>query len=96
MPLVRKPPRSHYRILVSRGLRRPRAQLHGFSVRDSIPTFPLPLLKGDPEPEVKLGEVLHALYERARFDLRLDYTRPPVPPLDDEDAVWASELVGVR
>jgi Protein of unknown function (DUF4058) len=35
---------------------------------------------------------LHALYERARFDLRLDYARPPVPPLEEEDAVWAKRI----
>jgi hypothetical protein len=34
----------------------------------------------------------YALYERARFDLRLDYSRPPVPPLDEGDAAWARGL----
>jgi len=92
MPLVREPPRSHYRILVSRGERRPRAQLHRFSVRDPIPKFQLPLLQGDVEPEVDLGAILHALYERARFDLRLDYSQPCVPPLSDEDASWGKGL----
>ncbi len=37
---------------------------------------------------VDLGAILHALYARARFDLRLDYTQPPVPPLSDVDAAW--------
>ncbi len=85
--------RSDYRILVSRGGQRPRAQLYAFNLRQSIPTFPLPLLPGDAEPPVDLGAILHALYERARFDLRLDYARPPVPSLDDEDAAWARELL---
>ncbi len=92
MPVIGKPVRSDYRILVSRGSQRPHAQLYAFNLRQPIPTFPLPLLPGDEEPLVDLGAILHALYERARFDLRLDYTQPPVPPLGNEDTAWAREL----
>lgn len=84
---------SDYRILVSRGSKRPRAQLYHFNLRSPIPQFPLPLLPGDEEPIVNLGEILHALYDRARFDLRLDYNQPPVPPLVGEDEAWAHDLV---
>lgn len=93
MPVIGDAPARGYRILVSRGARRPRAQLYVFGVRDPIPPFPLPLLAGDEEPLVPLGDVLHSLYDRARFDLRLDYSRPPVPPLEGDDAQWATELV---
>jgi hypothetical protein len=79
---------------VSRGWQRPRAQLYPFNLRDSIPLFSLPLLPEDDTPEVDLGAILHALYDRARFDLRLDYTQPPVPPLSEEDAAWAKGLLG--
>lgn len=93
-PIRGEPVRSDYRILVSRGARRPRAQLYPFGLRRPIPAFPLPLLPGEPEPPVDLNAVLHALYDRARFDLRLDYARPPVPPLDEVDAAWARGLIG--
>lgn len=92
MPVVGPPVRSDYRILVSRGVRRPRAQLLPWTVRHAIPTFALPLLEGDVEPTVDVGAVLHALYERARFDLRLDYAPPPVPPLAEDDVDWARSL----
>ncbi|MBI3762558.1 MAG: DUF4058 family protein [Chloroflexi bacterium] len=95
MPVVGKTVRSDYRILVARGSRRPRGRLYPFNLRQSIPQFPLPLLPGDVEPLVDLNTVLHALYDRARFDLRLDYTQPPVPSLSDEDATWARELLKV-
>ncbi len=94
MPVTGKKVRSDYRILVSRGHQRPHAQLYVFNLRQPMPLFPLPLLPGDDEPPVDLNAILRALYERARFDLRLDYSQPPVPPLDDEDAAWAGELVG--
>ena len=93
LQVVGKDVPSDYRILVSRGSQRPRAQLYPFNLRSPIPTFPLPLLPDDEEPIVNLGELLHALYDRARFDLRLDYTQPPVPPLREEDNDWAQTLL---
>ncbi len=82
-----------YRILVSNGRTRPRAELYVFGVRQPIPAIPIPLLVNDPEPSLDLGAVLHALYERARFDLVLSYSKSPTPPLCEEDAAWAREIV---
>jgi len=90
--VVGRPIHSDYRILISRGARRPRAQLYAFNLRQPIPQFPLPLLPKETEPLVDLDTILHELYQRARFDLRLDYIQPPVPPLSDEDAEWAKTL----
>lgn len=84
---------SHYRILVSRGHARPWADLYYFGVRDSIPAFPLPLQAGEEEPAVALEDLLHALYDRAGYDLRIDYRGEPEPPLDAEDAAWAAALL---
>lgn len=81
-----------YRIIVSRASHRPKALLYPFTLRQRIPTFDLPLLPGDREPAVELNNILHDLYERARFDLRLDYAQPPLPPLSEADTVWAQEL----
>lgn len=84
---------SHYRILVSRSQRRPRADLFTFNVQDPIPAFKLPLRRGDEEPTVDMGELLGELYDRAGYDLSVDYRLDPVPPLEDEDAVWAAQLL---
>lgn len=93
MPVVGAQVQSDYRILVSRGIQRPRAWLIAFTLRQPIPAFTLPLLPDDDEPEVALNRILHALYQRARFDLRLDYTQAPIPPLAEADATWARELI---
>ena len=82
-----------YRILVSRGRTRPRVELDVFDVRQPIPPISIPLLPKDPEPSLDLNAVLHALYERARFDLVLDYSKPPIPPLEEEHAAWAREIL---
>jgi hypothetical protein len=93
MPLAGSCPESDYRILVSRGWTRPRAKLYALSLRQPIPAIPVPLARGEEEPELRLNEVLHGLYGRARFDLRLRYDRPPEPTLGEEDAAWARRLV---
>lgn len=86
---------SDYTILVSRGYRRPKADLIPFGLREPIPTFPLPLRRGEDEPRVDLGRILHALDDRASYDLRIDYSREPAPPpLTPDDAHWAQALVG--
>lgn len=85
--------RSDYRILVSRGDRRPRAELLTFGLRDRIPLFRLPLLREDAEPEVDLGSILHALYDRAAYDLSIDYRAEPIPPLADADRPWNEDLL---
>jgi hypothetical protein len=93
MALAGRPIQSDYRILVSRSWQRPRAQLYYFNLRQPIPSFALPLQQGEVEPFLDLSAILHALYDRARFDLRLDYSQPPVPPLTEEDTAWATELL---
>lgn len=84
---------SHYRILVRRGEWRERANLYAFTVRDPIPRFPLPLQKGDVEPVVDLKPLLDGLYDKASYDLRVDYAKPPIPPLSDADAQWAAQVL---
>jgi len=96
MPTVGPRVRSDYSILVSRGYRRPKADLIQFGARDPIPLFPLPLRRGENELTVELGKVLHALYDRASYDLRIDYSKEPVPPLASGDADWAKALVRAR
>lgn len=87
---------SHYRILVRRGEQRDRAFLYAFNVRDPIPRFPLPLQKGDVEPVIDLKPLLDELYDEASYDLRVDYTQPPVPPLAEADAQWAADILRRR
>lgn len=93
MRVLGAPPPSDYRVLVSRGHRRPVAELYPFSVRDRIPVFRLPLLRGDDEPEVDVGVVLNDLYDKAAYDLSVDYRLEPVPPLTGDAVAWADALL---
>ncbi len=93
MPVQTPPPRSDYRILVCRARRRKDAVLYAFPYTSPIPPIPIPLLPGDPEPLLNLNDILHALCERAGYDLVIDYSQPPDPPLRPADEAWAAKIV---
>ncbi len=86
---------SDYRILVSRCQQRPYADFYGFSIRDALPTFGLPL---DSEEllAVNLQEIFSGVYERAGYDLRLDYSSEiPAPKLSAANQAWAKALLNL-
>ncbi len=85
-----------YGILVARGRDRPRGELIGFSVRDPVPAFPVPLRESEEEPQLSLGELLAQVYDRGAFDLVIDYAGPPDPPLTGADALWADDLLSSK
>lgn len=58
-----------------------------------MPVLPIPLRRPDPDVPLDLNAVLRTAYERARYDLRIDYTRPLDPPLQSADAEWAASLI---
>jgi hypothetical protein len=93
MPVAPAPPPSDYRILVCRARRRRDAALTTFPYTSPIPPISIPLLPGDPEPELDLNSVLHALIERAHYDLVIDYSQPADPPLRPGDEAWAASIV---
>lgn len=93
LPYAEAGRRHHYRIFVHRRDEPRRAFLYHFNVREAIPRFPIPLLTEDIEPVLALGELLQALYDRARYHLILDYSEPPSPMLSKQDAAWAETSI---
>lgn len=70
-----------YRIVVSRSWHRPRADVYPFGGRDRIPDVPIPLRRDENEPVLALHQIVHDLYDRASYDRAVDYSQPPVPPV---------------
>ncbi|WP_072015935.1 DUF4058 family protein [Leptolyngbya sp. KIOST-1] len=67
-----------------------------FSVQNAIPTFALPLRSGDPEPIVDLQSLLNEIYNKSSYDLKLDYSAEPVPPLSEADADWFHKTLSIE
>jgi Protein of unknown function (DUF4058) len=84
---------SDYRIIVSRGEQRPKGDLYAFNLKNSIPPFPLPLRNENLEPLLDLQTLLNDLYDRASYDLVIDYSQEPVPALSQENAAWVDGVL---
>jgi hypothetical protein len=94
MPFDDPLPPAHYLVMVCKAGERPRSSVWPISVRQPLPAIPIPLLPPDPPVPLELGQALRTAYERARYDLRIDYHQPPVPPLSPADTAWAKSLPG--
>jgi hypothetical protein len=64
------------------------ADLYLFNLPDIIPAFALPLRAGDAEPIGDLQGLLNGVYDRAAYDLRIDYTAALLAALSETDAAW--------
>jgi hypothetical protein len=87
---------SDYRVFMSRGDQRLRTRCWPFSVRDALPVIAIPLRGKDPELPLDLGAVFRSVYDRAAYDVSVDYRQPPEPPLEGDDGRWARELLRKR
>lgn len=88
-----EPAQKSYNILVSASAERPDAELYEFDLRTTLPIFPVPLKPQEPVPTVNLQKVLNDVYDRARFDLVIDYEQPVQPKLSSEEATWGSSVL---
>jgi hypothetical protein len=53
------------------------------------------LLAPDPDIPLDLGQAIHNIYDRAAYDLRVDYGQSPPPPeLSAEERAWLEEILG--
>jgi len=93
LPLLGQTSNSVYRVLVSRSSQRPRADLYPIGLQSTLPTIPVPLSDAVPEPTVDLSQVFNEVFDRARFDLAIDYAQPLKPALPEADQQWVGQLL---
>ena len=91
LPVFGRPAGDYYAI-ISRGYRRPRADVFSWTIRQPLPPIPIPLKKGEPEVAVDLQQVFTTVYHRARYQLSLNYAAQLKAPLSASDALWMSQL----
>jgi hypothetical protein len=95
LPMQKPLPPADYYYLVSRGDQRPDSQVFFWTLKDPLPSLPVPLRAPDPDVFVNLGVVFRTAYERGRFGRRINYQLPP-GTLRDEDRPWAETIVYTR
>jgi hypothetical protein len=86
--------RAPYSVCVTRTVSGERRfELYPLDLRQRLPCIGLPLRRGDQDIVFDLQQPLDLAYEKGRYGMRIDYGRPPEPPLASEDAAWAESLI---
>jgi hypothetical protein len=96
LPTVAPLPHGDYYGIVSRRGRRPKDQVYAWTLRDAPPPIPIPLKKGDPDATLDLATAVSTVYDRASYDLTLDYRQSLEPLVSETDAAWVAELIRSR
>jgi len=78
---------------VSRQGRRPKGRVWPILLTQRLPDIPVPLRPEDQDAALDLQQVLATTYDRAAYDLEVDYGQEPAPPLPAKYAKWADELL---
>ena len=81
-----------YNAMLVRGERRSVADVWLWSLRDRLPTLPVPLAEGDTDVTLDLQAALDTVYDATNLAPFL-YGEDPDPPLAGEDAAWAAGLL---
>ena len=90
LPVVGSLPPGDYHAIISRANRRPRCEVYAWTLRDRLPSIPIPLKLGDDDAVVSLQEVFETVYQRARYDLSVKYDAALDPPLNESEQQWAN------
>lgn len=93
MPFDDELPACDYVIMVHDAYEGLACDVWPITVQQQLPIVPVPLLQPDPPALLDIRAALTIAYADARYDLRIDYSRPPEPPLSDEAAQWAAALI---
>ena len=86
-------PRGDYFVHLSRKGDRPKGLIWPIRLPQQLPPITIPLLPEDPDAELDLQQVLNTAYDRAAYDLEIDYKGEPDAPLPAEYQSWADALL---
>ena len=73
---------------VSRPRLRPELDVYAWTLRDPLPTLPIPLAQDDPDVPLDLQAAFTTAYDRAGYDYSLDHAAGIQPALSTEDTSW--------
>lgn len=89
-------PKADYYVHVSKKGDRPKGMVWPIQLEQRLPAIDIPLLPEDPDAKLDLKAVLDSAYDRAGYDLEIDYRRDPVPPVVPERSDWVVRLLSEK
>ncbi len=93
LPLQHTLPPADYYYLLARADRRPDCHVYSLSMRDRLPTLPVPLRAPDADLQIDLAAVFTIAYQRGRYDRDIDYRAEPAVPLTQDQREWVAAHV---
>lgn len=84
--------RTPYVVCVRRVQRPDAAEIIAIAIDKPVPNFRIPLRPTDDDIVLRLQPLLDDCYRRGRY-ASIDYSRPPHPPLDEQTATWANQIL---
>ncbi|HEY2154218.1 MAG TPA: DUF4058 family protein [Isosphaeraceae bacterium] len=92
LPMGRSLPPGDFCALVASADRRMDCDVYAWTIRQPLPTIPLPLDQPIPDVPIDLASLYATAFERGRYDRNLRRDRPLDLPLAPDDLAWASTL----
>jgi hypothetical protein len=94
-PATTKPlePKTDYCVFLHRVELRPKVEVFEWTVRDPLPTIPIPLASGDPDVPLRLQDAFADFYDAAQYALAIDHHETLRPPLRKTDVAWSKRLI---
>ena len=92
LPMNEELPPADYYAFVGREEIRPKAEVYSWTLNHVLPIIPIPLSEDDPDVMLNLQEVLNTVYDRAAYQISLDYERGIEPGLDEARQAWGDVM----
>lgn len=96
VPLLAPLPEGHYYAFVTRAPTRHQCDVYAWTVRDPLPTIPIPLDKEDGDVQLNLKTVFDRVFHEFRYDMLVRYAVPPPRELGPADREWCAGLVAAH
>jgi hypothetical protein len=93
LPMLQPLPAGDFFAFVSRAQERTHCRVYPWSIRQPLPTIPIPLLPGDGPAPLALADAFSRNYDAGRYAqlIRYDKLGPPTG-LSAADAAWAADI----
>lgn len=85
--------RTAYQAVVHRSWGGNTYSVYAMPLRAALPKIKIPLRQTDQDAILDLQSLIERVYRNGAYHIDIDYTKPPLPPLNEEDEKWANELL---
>ena len=92
----RRVPATEYRVHVSKAHERPKGWVWPIRLVTPLPVIRIPLKQGEADVKLDLQKLLDTTYERAGYDLIVNYAQPLALPLSEAGQKWIEQILASK